>query len=208
MTLTEEEVESIRQQLREQVENLPGDKKQAALQQIETMSPEAIESLVKQQKSQYSQEKEQKSIFRMIVDKDIDAIQVAENKQSLAVLDINPISKGHVMIIPKSAVPKTKQIPTQCFSLAKRISQNIIKKLSAKSTEIQTETKFGESIVHVIPIFQEPLNINSPRQKSSQEDLKMIADKIKIVKKIKIPRIKQPSKKSESPAIHKKRRIA
>ena len=208
MPLTPNQVESIKEQLRQQVESMPEDKKAPALKQIEEMSPETIESLVKQQRSQNS-EGEKRSIFRMIVEREIEAIDVGENKYALAVLDINPISKGHIMIIPKKAVDKAKLIPTPCFALAKKISQNIISKLRAKSTEIQTETKFGESIIHVIPIYNESLNINSPRQKAQTDELKSLADKIRIIRKIRIPKIKKQSyQMSNTPAIQMKRRIA
>ena len=206
MSLSQDQIESIKDQLRQQVQHLPEDKKKSALEQIENMSEETIESLVKQQKAQSSGDN--KSIFRMIVDKEIDAIDVAENPESIAVLDINPISSGHLMIIPKKAVSASKSIPAKCFSLAKKLSQQVIKKLGAKSAEIQTETKFGEAILHVIPIYKEPLNINSARQKALMDDLKKIAEKIRIVKKVKIPKIKIASRTQDSSAIQLKRRIA
>jgi|SRR3989344_6439868 len=207
MPLTQEEIDSIKDQLREQVSQMPEDKKAAAMKQIDEMSSGAIESLVKQQKSMHSHDN--KSIFRMIIDKEIDAVDVAENKAGIAVLDINPISKGHSMIIPKKVAKTAKDISTQCFSLAKKLSKNITSKLQAKSTEIQTETKFGETIIHVIPIYDVPLNINSQRHKTEMEELKKTGDKIRIVKKVRIPKIKPAVRqKPDTPAIQLKRHIA
>ncbi|MEK6928153.1 MAG: HIT family protein [Nanoarchaeota archaeon] len=206
MTLTKEQVASIKTQLRSQVQTLPEDKKSLALKQIEEMSDEAIESLVKQERERSSDER--KSIFRMIIDSEIESVKITENASALAVLDINPISKGHTIIIPKKEVIDAKSIPTQAFSLAKIVSKRVEDKLKAKSSEIQTEKKFGESIIHVIPIYDAPLNLDSPRQKSSMEELNKIAEQIKIIKKPKLPLIKQKkSNPKDSSSLIMKRRI-
>lgn len=194
MALTPEQVEEIRQQLREQVQNLPEEKKQQALVQIDSLSPQAIELMVKQQQSKGSGEKE-KTIFRMIVDREIPTVILSENKYALAVLDINPISRGHTMIIPKKPVSDAKQLPTQAFGLAKKLAKRAAEKLKAKSSEIQTESKFGEVIINLIPCYDSPLNINSPRTKSSIEELEKVAPLMKdkpkpIVQKIKIAKPK------------------
>jgi len=142
----------------------------------------------------------------MIVDKDIPSVQIAENRHSIAVLDIAPISKGHTIIIPKKPVKSAKQIPTQCFSLAKKISKKITSKLLAKSAEIQTETKFNESIINIIPIYNIPLSLNSPRSKTETEELDKVAYLLR--DKPKIQKIKIKSKKSsEYPLVKIKRRI-
>ena len=62
----------------------------------------------------------------MIVDKDIASTIIDENKFAIAVLDINPISKGHTMIIPKKPVSDAKMLPGQSFSLAKKNSKKDI----------------------------------------------------------------------------------
>ncbi|MBI3334183.1 HIT family protein [Candidatus Pacearchaeota archaeon] len=194
MTLTPEQVEDIKNQLREQVQGLPEDKKQQALAQIEAMTPEEIESLLRQQQAKTANAGPQKSIFRMIVDNDIEAIRIDENKEALAVLDINPISKAHIIVIPKHVVAKTSAIPAQAFSLAKALGKKIVNKLKARTTEIHTETKFGEAIVHVLPVYDVPVTLESPRQKADKEELESIAKQLRPVKRIPIIRIKKPKK--------------
>lgn len=206
MSLTKEQIDSLKHQLREQVKSLPEDKKHQALKQIEEMSDEAIESLLNQERAKSADN--QKSIFRMILDGEIESVKVAENTHAVAVLDINPISKGHALIIPKKETKEIPDLPSQAFTLAKSLSKILISKLKAKSSEIQTEKKFGEAIIHVIPIYDTPLTLNSPRQKSSLEELDKISALIKIVKKEKLPVIK-PKKKSpeDSKVIKLKRHI-
>ena len=45
MSLTPQEVDEVKAQLREQVQNLPEAQKSQALQQIEALTPQAVESL-------------------------------------------------------------------------------------------------------------------------------------------------------------------
>lgn len=44
------------------------------------------------------------SIFKKIIEKKIPAYIVAEDKSFLAFLDINPLVKGHVLVIPKHEI--------------------------------------------------------------------------------------------------------
>lgn len=206
MVLTQDEVNELKDQLREQVKSLPEHQKKAALQQIESMSPETLETMVKQQQSS-KPKGSQKGVFRMIVDKELPSKLIEENKEALAVLDIKPISKGHIIIIPKKVIANAKNLPNSIFSLAKKISKRIESKLQAKATEIQTEFKFGETILNLIPIYSEPLNLNSPRTDSKEKELEEIQNKIKLIKKPKIEKIKIKST-PQSSAVIMKRRIA
>ncbi len=201
MPLTEEQVKALKAQLLSQIENLPEDKKAEAEREIESLSPEALESMLKQQSSGKSQK--EKSVFRMIISKEIPSYLIDENPYANAVLEINPVSKGHSIIIPKLPAKTSKEIPTKAFALAKKISKKIISKLEAKSAEIQTETKFGEAIINVIPVYDEPLSINSPRQKASKEELEALESRLKKIKRNPKPKIKKEEKEppKEKPEI-------
>ena len=142
MALNAEQIKELKEQLKEQVNQLPESQRAAAIKQIDSMSPEALESMLKQQSMASPGSGTQKGIFRSLVDGDMKSYLIAENKDSIAVLDIKPISQGHIIIIPKKPLTDSKLIPNACFSLAKKIAKKISKKLSAKSSEIQTEYKF------------------------------------------------------------------
>ena len=107
MALTQQQIKILKEQLLSQIENLPGDKKAEARRQIETLSPQALELMLKQQ------EKERESIFRLIVKGEIPSVKIDENDDAIAVLEINPISKGHAIIIPKTPAKSSKDIPNQ-----------------------------------------------------------------------------------------------
>lgn len=192
MALSPEQVKALKKQLLSQIENLPEPKKSEAIKQIQALTPQALEVMLKQQEKGAPSEK---GIFRMIVDREVPSKLVEENDWALAVLEINPISKGHIIVIPKKAAENTKKIPKSALSLAEKLSKKIISKLKAKSTEIQTEIKFNEAIINIIPIYDKHLNIDSPRYQASKEELEQLETKLKTTKKPKIERIKLTKKK-------------
>jgi diadenosine tetraphosphate (Ap4A) HIT family hydrolase len=185
MALTKEQIEELRKQLSQQVEHLPEDQKSHAQEQINSMSPEALEEMLKQQ--QPSQQ-----IFRAIVSGEISSRKIAENSSAVAVLDIKPISKGHTVIISKEQITSTNDLPEQAFSLAKQVSQKLTKKLKSKDTNIIPQVAFGEAIINVIPIYNTPIDINSPRTQPSEEELDKIYMLLKEKKKIEKIKIKKP----------------
>lgn len=210
MVLTEQQIRDIKTQLSKQIQHLPPEQREETQRQINQMSPESLEMLMEQQKSaqplaQSGKKESQKGIFRMIADRDIESAIIGENSSALAVLDINPISKGHAIIIPKKTISDAKNIPTNVFTLAKSLAKKIESVLKAKSSEIQSETKFGEVIINIIPIYDSPLSLNSQRTASSLPQLKEIASKISPVKKKRLQVIKQ--KKQVSSSIKLKRRV-
>ena len=211
MTLTNEQVVELKKQLYEQVKGLPEEQRSQANAQIESMSPESLEIMLNQQKAK-SQDSKGKSetIFRMIINKEVDSIVVDENSSSLAVMDITPISKGHVLVIPKKPVSDAKNLLVSSFSLAKNISKRISSILKATQITIQTENKFGESVIHVIPSYgEEILNLESNRNKSSKEELESIAILIKPKKRNRVQKIKIEKKLvgKENSALSRQRRI-
>ncbi len=205
MPLTPEEVKELKAQLAEQITHLPADQRQKAQAQIDAMSPQTLESMLNQQKGGTSNDKSQKTVFRMMIDKEIETVIVEENPEALAILDINPISQGHTLIIPREAVSSQDKLPSQAFTLAQKVAKLLKDNLEAKSTEIQTETKFGEAIIHVIPVYDTSVNLQSTRKKSSLEELKELVKKIKPEEKPKIQKIKKESTPLET--LKRSRRI-
>ena len=50
------------------------------------------------------------SIFSRIVKGEIPCFRIAENDRFLAFLDVNPIAKGHVLVIPKDEIDNIFEI--------------------------------------------------------------------------------------------------
>lgn len=186
MALTPEQIEELKNQLSSQIQHLPEDQREEAQEQIDELSPEALESMLKQQQAQAHSSPVQKgppqSVFRMIIEGKIPSKKIDENKHALAVLDIRPISKGHTIIIPKEKVSQKEQLPTSALTLARKISKRIISKFKAQSCEIQTESKFGEQVINIIPVYDSPVSITSPRKESTESELDKIQKTLEVKK--------------------------
>jgi len=195
MALSKEEIAELKTQLRDQVKDLPSDKRESALAQIESMSDKAIELMLKQQTGSTNEQ----PIMRMLIEGKIPSVKIEENSEALAVLDNKPISKGHILIIPKEAVKKPSEISKSIFELAQRISKKIMDFLKAKEVKAETEIKFGKAVLNLIPIYDKPLDLKSPREESSPEELqkiKIVLDTIKIEKPSpEIIKVKKPRQK-------------
>src|SRR3989344_1473563 len=118
MALTETQIKELKKQLLDQVKHLPENQKKEAEEQIKEMSSDALESMLKQQQQGRQQ------VFRMIANKEIESVIVAESNDAIAVLEINPSSNGHTIIIPKNQVNKKEEMPQNILNFA----QSIVKK--------------------------------------------------------------------------------
>jgi len=198
--LSEEQIAQIKQQFIQQIDStFPEDKKQTAKQQIEAMNSEHLEEFLKQNKliktqttqvPQTQQEPQiQQSVFRLIVEEKIPSYKIDESKYAVAVLEINPASKGHSIIIPKTPVTSIEKIPQPVFSLAKKISKKIKTKLKPREVNISSANIFGEFIINILPIYKNE-TLNSQRHKAEEKELQEIQEKLKktskksIVKKV------------------------
>ncbi len=203
--LTEEQAKEIKSQLMQHIDSsFPEDKKAAAKQQVENMGNEQLEEFLKQNnlmKEGQPPGAEQQSIFRSIVEEKIPSYKVEEDVHSLAVLEINPISKGHVILIPKQKVSSAEEIPQQVFSLAKKISKRIKSKLKPKEVQISPSSSFGEAIINIFPVYENE-SLNSQRHHAKEEELLELQKKLqkkKIKRIIKKKPVKIPEKKIRLP---------
>ena len=56
------------------------------------------------------------TIFSKIIQGDIPAYKIAENELFFAFLDIFPLQKGHVLVVPKIEVDKVFELPDNYLS--------------------------------------------------------------------------------------------
>lgn len=190
--LPEEQIQGIKSQLIQQIDaTFPEDKKSAAKQQVETMNGEQLEEFLKQNnliKEGQQAPTEQQNVFRSIVEEKIPSHKLDENKYAIAVLEINPISKGHIILIPKQGVTSVEKIPQPVFSLAKKISKRIKSKLKPKEVNISSSNAFGEFIINVFPVYENE-SLNSQRYHAEETELQELQKKLerktrkKIIKK-------------------------
>lgn len=185
MTSNNKQISDLKQQIINQIESsFPEDKKEYAIKKIKEMNESEFIEFLKNNKlignnesstdSENSYEEQTKTTpFRLIVEKKIPSYIIEENKLAIAVLEINPVSKGHIIIIPKKPISNPEKIPKQINTFANKISKKLKLKLKLKEISIIPSSVLGEIIINVIPIYSNE-SINSPRNKASEQELEEI----------------------------------
>jgi len=193
--LTKEQLEKIKKQLMEQISSFPADQQQSMKEQISVMNDTELEEFLIKNKMISSENQE--SPFRMIIENKLPSYRISEINSAVAVLEINPISEGHTIIIPKSP-KKAGEIPKDILEFSKELSQKIKNKLNCKDVIIGTSEMFGEAIINLLPVYNNE-TLDSKRKKASEDDLRITLEKItskepEVIKKVKRKR-KTPIKK-------------
>lgn len=189
--LTKEQLEQVKKQLMEQISSFPAEQQQAMKEQISTMNDTELEEFLIKNKMISSENQE--NPFRMIVEGKIPSYKISETNNAIAVLEINPISEGHTIIIPKTA-KKPNEIPEEILEFSKNLSEQLKQKLNCKEVIIQTSEMFGEAIINLLPVYKNE-TLNSKRKKASEDDLRITLEKI-ISKEPEV--IKKPKKKRKT----------
>lgn len=185
--LSEQETKQIKEQLLKQTENFPEEQREAARQQIEAMSAQQLEEFLEKNKLA---KKSPECIFCSIIKSETPSHQIDENKNAIAILEINPISKAHSLVIPKKHEPIEK-LPSSILSLAKKIAKKIKSKFKAEEIKIETSTMMGHGIINIIPVYKDK---KLERKKASEQELREIQAKLlskKLTRKQKPKTIKE-----------------
>lgn len=202
--LAPEQTEQVKKQLIKHIEkSFPEDKKEFAKKQIENMDSGQLEEFLKKNQLIKTGEKPDGCVFCSIVSGEINSHKIDENKKALAVLELNPVSKGHTIIVPKEHLSSSDKVPAIVFSLAKDIAKRLKTKLKPKTTEISSSNLFGHEIINVIPLYgNEKTTEKHPAKPEELNELQKILVKTKKttprIKKIKADS-KKPGKKTWLP---------
>ena len=121
------------------------------------------------------------TIFSKIIAGEIPSYKVAESSDFYAFLDINPIAKGHVLVIPKKEVDYLFDLDDSTLSnmmiFSKRVAAAIKKAIQCNRvglTVIGLEVPHAH--IHLVPITKESdMLFNKLRQKFTSEEFKEIA---------------------------------
>ncbi|MFW5846988.1 MAG: HIT family protein [Nanoarchaeota archaeon] len=194
MPLTDEQANQVRQQLISQINStFPEDKKAAALEQVNNMSNEQLEEIVKQSQQaqqnssnsnegQVISEENSQCIFCNIIKGKIPTYKFAEDKNAIATLEINPIEKGHVLIIPKKHVSNPEALPENTQNLTQVVSSKIQEILSPKKIQLSTTNITGHEIINLIPNYSDKeIDLSkAQRKKANEKELKELQEKMSI----------------------------
>lgn len=194
MPLPKEQTDQIKKQLIQQINStFPEDKKQDAIQKIQLMNDKELEEFLIQNKFlKKDSEGKGQCLFCSIAKQEIASFKIGENEKAIAILEINPLSKGHSLIIPKEHL---ESIPSEAEELAKIIKEKIKKSLEPKDVLIEHGNLFGHAIINVIPTYGEELE--TERKKEDPEKLKELQEKINSIKLENLKETKEAKKEPE-----------
>lgn len=191
--IPEDQLKEIKKQIIQHVRStFPEEKRATAISQIESMNSKQLEEFLEKNKlmKQGQESQGNQCIFCLISSEKVSSYKIDENKKSGAFLEINPISKGHIIIIPKE---HSEKISKRTISFAEKISKKIKLKLKPKDVITSSGNLFGHGIINIIPIYQDETQ-KSKRYKAEEEELKEVY-KILAKKTIRKPRSKKISEK-------------
>ncbi|CAF9913816.1 MAG: Adenosine 5'-monophosphoramidase [Gomphillus americanus] len=126
-------------------------------------------------------------IFCKIIKGEIPSFKLFESERVLAFMDIQPLARGHALVIPKTHAAKLLDVPDneleECMPVAKRIA----KAIGANDYNIlQNNGRLAHQEVdhvhfHVIPKpdAKQGLQIGWPQQKLEMDELKSIFEELK-----------------------------
>ncbi|KAF7125191.1 hypothetical protein CNMCM5793_001300 [Aspergillus hiratsukae] len=126
-------------------------------------------------------------IFCKIIKGDIPSFKVFESDKVFAFLDIQPLSRGHALVIPKFHGAKLTDIPDEYLSEVMPVAKQIAKASGAEDYNIlQNNGRSAHQVVdhvhfHMIPKPNETegLGIAWPAQPTDMDKLKALHEEIK-----------------------------
>lgn len=125
------------------------------------------------------------SIFTKIVKGEIPSYKVAENETCYAFLDINPLAKGHTLVIPKKQVDYLFDLDEESYVELQLFARKVAKALGKAIPSIRiAEAVIGLDVphahIHLIPINSESdVDFRKERVKLTPEEFVQIAESIR-----------------------------
>ncbi|MCH8319308.1 MAG: HIT family protein [Bacteroidetes bacterium] len=125
------------------------------------------------------------SIFSKIVKGEISCYKIAESDNYFAFLDINPLARGHSLVIPKQEIDYIFDLDDDLLAglmvFAKKVATAIEKIISCERIGIAVVgLEVPHAHVHLIPINQiDDISFSRPKLKLSDEELADIAAQIR-----------------------------
>ena len=89
------------------------------------------------------------SIFTKIVNREIPAYIIAEDDKYLAFLDINPLAKGHTLVIPKKEVDYIFDLDDETLTGLWLFAKRVAKAIDQYTKDVAIRTGVALSLIHI-----------------------------------------------------------
>jgi histidine triad (HIT) family protein len=125
------------------------------------------------------------SIFSKIIAGEIPCYKVAETSEFLAFLDINPLTEGHLLVIPKKEVDYIFDLDSETYVglmlFAQIVASGLKKAISCQRIGISViGLEIPHAHIHLMPMNSiDDMNFSRPKLSFTNEELEATAEKIK-----------------------------
>ncbi|KAA6321357.1 HIT family protein [termite gut metagenome] len=125
------------------------------------------------------------TIFSRIIAGEIPCYKIDEDDTCFAFLDINPLVKGHILVVPKQETDYIYDLNDSDLAaihiFAKRVARAIEKAIPCKRIGVSViGLEVPHAHIHLIPINTESdMLFSNPKLKLSEEEFTDIAEKIR-----------------------------
>ena len=124
------------------------------------------------------------SIFSKIINKEIPSYTILENKNFISFLDINPLTLGHCLVVPKKEIDYLFDLDdvflNEILIFSKKISSSLIRTVDCNRVGVSViGLEVPHAHVHLIPINNEKdMNFSNKRIEMSPKDFTVLQSKI------------------------------
>ena len=125
------------------------------------------------------------TIFSKIIQGEIPCWKIAEDENYLAFLDINPLAKGHTLVVPKQEVDYIFDVDDLLLAgmmvFSKKVAKAIDKAVDCKRVGVAViGLEVPHAHIQLIPINNiSDIDFSRPKLKLNQEEFKSIMEKIR-----------------------------
>ncbi len=125
------------------------------------------------------------SIFTRIIHGEIPCYKIAEDDQFLAFLDINPLAKGHTLVVPKVEIDYLFELDDMLLGdmmkFSKKVALAIDRTMDCKRVGVAVlGLEVPHAHIHLCPINDlYDIEFSRPKLKLSKEEFEEIAEKIR-----------------------------
>jgi histidine triad (HIT) family protein len=166
-----------------EIVKLPKDAQQKKLSSfLSKLSPEQIEFLKKSQ--------QQQCLFCSIVNWDNPQYRIYEDINFIGILDINPATRGHIIVIPKKHVKFINEVEADYSKPIKKIINKLYEVLQCDTSVVINNgelagQKLPHASIHIIPRYEnDKVNIAWTSEKINEDELKQLSQKLRVEKEM------------------------
>lgn len=124
------------------------------------------------------------SIFTRIIQGEIPSYKIAEDENYLAFLDINPLAKGHTLVVPKKEADYLFELDDQTYQglwlFAKKVAAALDRTMTCKRVGVAViGLEVPHAHIHLVPIDGVyDIDFSKEKLQLSADEFEMIAQKV------------------------------